>query len=391
LSVNLFMAASSPSPAVAEVSLHAGELRVRLGGDWLMESGELPSWRRLLDEHAPGARKARAARIDASALGEWDSSVLLLLSDARHWARAGGRKLNLADVPPALEHLLDQLPDAPEKRAHSQDEPPRSPAEQLRRFSTMVGSSAQRSSYHLDFLGQCAAGFARLAVRPGNFRWADSVGEMQRAGAMALPIVGLISFLVGVIMAYQGVLQLRTYGADMFVANLVALTVVREMGPMMTAIVLAGRTGAAFAAELGNMKLNEEIDALETLGARPIDFLVVPRMLALFLMLPLLALYANALGIFGGMVVTATAADIPPSAYWAQVQSAVSLTDVATGLIKSVAFGALIGYAGCLRGMQSERSAAGVGAATTSAVVTGILLIIVADAIFAVIFNALNW
>jgi phospholipid/cholesterol/gamma-HCH transport system permease protein len=208
---------------------------------------------------------------------------------------------------------------------------------------------------------------------------------------MALPIVSLISFLVGLIMAYQAAVQLRQFGADIYVADLVGLSVVREMGPMMAAIIIAGRTGAAFAATLANMKANEEIDALETLGISPVEFLVLPRLLALAVMMPLLALYANGLGILGGMTVASGVLEIPPAAYWIETQSIIDLSDVSTGLIKSLAFGVLIGLAGCWRGMQAERSAVGVGRAATSAVVTAVLLIIVGDSIFAVIFNYLGW
>jgi phospholipid/cholesterol/gamma-HCH transport system permease protein len=208
---------------------------------------------------------------------------------------------------------------------------------------------------------------------------------------MALPIVSLISFLVGLIMAYQAAVQLRQFGADIYVADLVGLSVVREMGPLMAAIILAGRTGAAFAATLANMKANDEVDALESLGISPVQFLVLPRLIALAVMMPLLALYSNGVGILGGMAVGAGVLEIPPSAYWVETQSIIDLSDVNSGLLKSVAFGVLIGLSGCLRGLQAERSAAGVGQAATSAVVTGILLIIVADALFAVVFNILGW
>jgi phospholipid/cholesterol/gamma-HCH transport system permease protein len=240
------------------------------------------------------------------------------------------------------------------------------------------------------FIGDCVLALARVARRPRQFRWADCAAEMQNCGAMALPIVSLISLLVGLIMAYQAAVQLRQFGADIYVADLVGLAVVREMGPMMAAVIMAGRTGAAFAATLGNMKAGEEIDALQTLGLRPVDFLVLPRLLALGMMMPLLALYANLLGILGGMAVAWRVLEIPPAAYWVETQSIVDLSDVASGLIKSVVFGLLIGLSGCLRGLQADRSAAGVGKATTSAVVTAILLIIVADAIFAVVFNLLG-
>jgi phospholipid/cholesterol/gamma-HCH transport system permease protein len=207
---------------------------------------------------------------------------------------------------------------------------------------------------------------------------------------MALPIVSLISFLVGVTLAYIGAIVLRQYGGDIYVADLVGLAMVREMGALMTGIVLAGRTGAAYAATLGNMKANEEIDALETLGIPAIDFLVLPRLLALFVMMPLLTLYANALGIVGGMAVASGVLSIPPTAYWVEMLTIVDVSDLMTGIIKGGTFGLIIGLSGCLRGMEADRSAAGVGRAATSAVVTAILLIIVANAFYAVAFDILG-
>jgi phospholipid/cholesterol/gamma-HCH transport system permease protein len=213
---------------------------------------------------------------------------------------------------------------------------------------------------------------------------------MQQCGPMAVPIVGLTSFLVGVTLAYTGAIVLRQFGGDIYIADLIGLATVREVGAVMTAVVLAGRTGAAFAATLGNMKTNEEIDALETLGIPSVQFLVLPRLLALAIMTPLLTLYANALGILGGMVVAYGLLEISPTAYWVEMLTMVDLSDVASGVIKATAFGIIIGVAGCLRGLQAERSAAGVGRAATSAVVTAILMMIVADAIFAVLFNVLG-
>jgi phospholipid/cholesterol/gamma-HCH transport system permease protein len=184
----------------------------------------------------------------------------------------------------------------------------------------------------------------------------------------------------------------RQYGGDIWIADMVGLAVVREMGPMMAAIVLAGRTGAAFAATLGNMKANEEIDALSTLGVSPIDFLVMPRIVALFCMMPFLALYADGMGILGGMAIAAAPPlNIPANLYWAEMQTIVDLSDINTGIIKAACFGLLIGLAGCWRGLQADRSAAGVGRAATAAVVTSILLIIVADSLFAVAFDILGW
>jgi phospholipid/cholesterol/gamma-HCH transport system permease protein len=216
------------------------------------------------------------------------------------------------------------------------------------------------------------------------------VEEMQNCGAMALPIVSLVSFLVGVTLAYTGAIVLRQYGGDIYVADLVGLSMVREMGAMMTGMVIAGRTGAAFAATLGNMKANEEIDALETLGIAAVDFLVLPRLLALAIMMPLLVLYSNALGIIGGMAVANGVLSIPPTAYWVEMLTIVDASDVSVGVIKAITFGLIIGLSGCLRGIEADRSAVGVGRAATSAVVTSILLIIVSDAIFAVAFDILG-
>jgi phospholipid/cholesterol/gamma-HCH transport system permease protein len=213
---------------------------------------------------------------------------------------------------------------------------------------------------------------------------------MQKCGVMALPIVSLISFLVGITLAYSGAIVLKRFGADIWVADLIGVAMTREMGAMMVGVVLAGRTGASFAAEIGSMKVNQEIDALKILGISPVRFLVLPRILALGLMMPLLALYANCLGILGGMAIAYFSLDIPPTAYWVEMLTMVDLPDVSVGVIKAVFFGLIVGLSGCLRGLQADNNAAGVGRAATSSVVTAILFIIIADAVFAVLFNAIG-
>ena len=357
-----------------------GRLDVVLAGVWQV-TGPRPSWTAVLGDHKPAS-----VRIDVNDVEKWDTSLLLFLFEAQEWCRASGSSFQSESFPEKIRALLSQFVSAHE---HSV------PSDRSESFLTSVGRTTletwERGRSASTFLGETVIGVIRLIPRPHKFRWRDCFNEMQQCGAMALPIVSLISFLVGLIMAYQAAVQLRQFGADIYVADLVGLSVVREMGPMMAAIILAGRTGAAFAATLGNMRANEEVDALETLGISPVQFLVLPRIIALVCMMPLLALYANCVGILGGMVVSASVLDIPPSAYWIETQSIVDLSDVNSGLLKSVAFGVLIGLAGCLRGLQSERSAAGVGRAATSAVVTAILLIIVADAVFAVVFNMLGW
>ena len=373
-------AASSPA-ARAVTSLEGDTLTVRVGGDWQITAAR-PAWNRLM----VGPPPARI-RLQADELGAWDSSLALFIREARAWCETNGSAFQLVDLPPGADRLAQLLAKKPAK-------PPAQPRG-LPDLFAFVGKTTFVIWTEIKdiawLVGECAFSAGRFFRGRAQFRWSDCLVEMQECGAMVLPIVGLISFLVGIIMAYQGALQLRQFGADVYVADLVGLSVVREMGPMMAAIVLAGRTGAAFAATLATMKANEEIDALETLGVAPVDFLVMPRLAALFVMMPLLAIYSNFLGIFGGMVISWSILDIPTSLYWAETKSIIDLSDLSTGLIKAATFGLIIGLSGCLRGLKSDRSAAGVGQAATSAVVTGILLIIVSDALYAIIFNALGW
>jgi phospholipid/cholesterol/gamma-HCH transport system permease protein len=373
-------AASQPA-ARAEPAREGDTLVVRLGGGWQMTAA-WPAWGKLV----AGSPPARV-RLQGDELGAWDSSLALFIRDARAWCEANGAALELVDLPAGADRLAQELAKKPVK-------PPVQP-HGLPDLFAFVGKATFKTWGEIKdiawLVGECSFSALRFVRGRAQFRWSDCLVEMQECGAMVLPIVGLISFLVGIIMAYQGAVQLRQFGADVYVADLVGLSVVREMGPMMAAIVLAGRTGAAFAATLATMKANEEIDALETLGVTPIDFLVMPRLTALFIMMPLLAVYSNFLGILGGMVISWSILDIPTSLYWAETKSIIDLSDLSTGLIKAATFGLIIGLSGCLRGLKSDRSAAGVGQAATSAVVTGILLIIVSDAVYAVIFNALGW
>lgn len=370
--------ASESAAARAAAHLEGDTLAVVLAGPWRAREPR-PTWAGCL-----GGRRPARVRLSLEGEGPWDSSLLLFLQDAQAWCRESGAACDASALPEGLRAQLAQLLASP---------PPSSrPARKS--FLAEVGLATREAAATLRgivvFVGDCVLGAAAAARRPGRFRWRDCLGEMQQCGAMALPIVSLISFLVGLTLAYQGALELRQFGADIYVADLVGLAVVREMGPMMTAVILAGRTGAAFAASLGNMRANDEIDALETLGVSPVEFLALPRILALAVMMPLLALYADAVGILGGMAVARGVLQIPPSAYWIELLTAVAMPDLNTGLVKAVAFGLLVGLSGCLAGLKADRSAAGVGRAATSAVVTAILLIIVADALFAVIFHILQ-
>ncbi len=351
-----------------------------LGGHWQI-TARRPSPVGILAGCAP-----HRVRVEMGAVAGWDSALVLFANETRAWCETHGAEFDAESLLPAVRRLLRQFDSTQDARV---------PRDRSPDFLSVVGLAATdvaaKAREIVQFVGECTLSAVYLVKHPHKFRWKDCLYEMQQCGAMALPIVGLIAFLVGLTLAYTGAVILRQFGADIWVADLVGLTMVREMGAVMTAIVLAGRTGAAYAATLGNMKANEEIDALETLGIRPVDFLVMPRILALALMMPLLALYANSLGILGGMAIALAILDIPPTAYWVETLTMIDLSDISTGLIKALTFGLIVGLAGCLRGLQADRSAAGVGLAATSAVVTAILLIIVADALYAVIFNILGW
>jgi phospholipid/cholesterol/gamma-HCH transport system permease protein len=368
----------SAKPRVTERS-DGDLLEVSLTGVWRITEPR-PDWSHFLRKRNPSRIRLRVDEVE-----RWDSSLLLFLFDAQQWCLGTGASCDTGALPPKVRALLDQL-----GASHATSVP----FDRSRNFFATVGqatldlSKKTRAISH--FVGECVIGAGRLVKKPHKFRWRDCLEEMQRCGAMALPIVSLISFLVGVTLAYTGALVLRQYGGDIYVADLIGMAVVREMGAVMTGVVLAGRTGAAFAATLGNMKANEEIDALETLGIPAVDFLVLPRLVALGVMMPLLTLYANALGILGGMAVGIGVLSIPAPAFWVEMGTIVSLSDVAVGVIKAISFGLIIGLAGCLRGLQAERSAAGVGHAATSAVVTAIMLIVVFDAVFAVLFNVVG-
>jgi phospholipid/cholesterol/gamma-HCH transport system permease protein len=222
-------------------------------------------------------------------------------------------------------------------------------------------------------------------------RWQDFADAARSCGAAALPIVTLISFLTGLTMAFVGSVQLEKFNAKIYVADLVSLAMVREMGALMVAIVMAGRTGAAFAAEIGNMKLNEEIESLRTFGISPIDFLVMPRTLALFLMTPLLTLYADVVGMLGGLTVGTQVMDFSVLHYFEQTQAALSsMWEVFSGLLKSLFFGLIIGLVGCYKGLNAGSNSASLGKAVTSAVVLSVTLIVVCDALFEILFSHLD-
>jgi phospholipid/cholesterol/gamma-HCH transport system permease protein len=360
-----------------------GAIVVRIAGPWLLRESR-PGAAELERELDPA--HVRRVTFDARDLEGWDSALLAFLVDALRVCKARGIAAERGGLPDGVRRLLALSETAPQA---AKRRPVGSPA-LLERLGLASIDFAVTAAEPVRFLGELATAGARALRLRARFQPADLLLQIQQCGVQALPIVTLIAFLVGLILAFMGAVQLLRFGATIYVADLVTLAMVREMGAVMTAVVLAGRTGAAFAAQLGTMRVTEEIDALRTLGIPPIEYLVLPRVLALVLMMPLLTLYADFWGIFGGAVVATGMLDLTLREFLNEAFASATLVDAALGVGKSVVFGALIGYAGCLRGMQSGQSASAVGDAATSAVVTSIVFIIVTDGLFAVLCNLLG-
>jgi phospholipid/cholesterol/gamma-HCH transport system permease protein len=365
------------------ISQAADIVSVTVAGDW-STTQRLPPLGPLQDR-LNAAPAVRQVRIGSADLGKWDSALLTFLAMVDALCRDRGIGVDtssLAQGPRKLIALANAIP----ARKQAERTPPS--------FLAQVGASTIAEGRSLlravTFLGESLIALANLLRGRARYRPTDLFLTIQECGAQALPIVSVISLLVGMIFAFVGAVQLKQFGADIYDANLVAVAMAREMGAVMTAIVLAGRTGAAFAAQIGAMQGNEEIDALVTLGISPVEFLVLPRMLSLILMTPLLCIYADFMGIFGGFIVGINTLNVTPTAYLLQTQAAVTLGEFGIGIVKASVFGALIAVTGCLRGIEAGRSAAAVGAAATSAVVSGILAVIVTDAISAVLLNILG-
>jgi phospholipid/cholesterol/gamma-HCH transport system permease protein len=360
-------------------------LLVHLKGNWRIEEG-LPSAAEVARqvESDPGIRRVK---IDTKNLTEWDSGLLTFLIRVKAQCSRNSAVLDEEGLPPGARRLLALASAVPEREGARKQEAREG-------FFTRVGKSAlathESAGEMLTFVGEATLAFLKFLGGKASFRRSDLTLLMQECGFQALPIVSLISLLVGMILGFLGAIQLRMFGAEIYVADLVGIGMVRMMSPIMTGIIMAGRTGAAFAAQLGTMQVNEEIDALETMGVSPMEFLVMPRMVALILMMPLLCVYADLMGILGGALVGVGMMNISVTEYAVRTQSALSPTHFWIGVFQAVVFGALVALSGCLRGMQCGRSASAVGDATTSAVVTGIVAIITATAIITFVCNVLG-
>jgi phospholipid/cholesterol/gamma-HCH transport system permease protein len=324
--------------------------------------------------------------LDASRIEYCDVSGVALLVQLRNRQRRAGGTFEIRDLRPEFQELLN---------AWGADDPTRLERQPKRRNNFVEGMGEtvvqiwKDTSLLISFVGELSSALMKTAFQPRRVRWKDTLLIAEAVGVNALPIVTLIGFLMGLIMAFQAAIPLGRFGAQVYVANLIGLSVLREMGPLMTAIVVAGRSGSAFAAELGTMKVREEIDALITMGLDPVRFLIVTRVIAAVVMTPLLTIFADFVGLIGGSVVLLSLG-FSLTTYYHQVQSAVSYGSLVGGLVKSFVFGILVAGIGCLRGLQTKTGATAVGESTTRAVVSGIILITVTDGIFSVLYYYLG-
>ncbi|GAB6057744.1 ABC transporter permease [Desulfonatronum parangueonense] len=340
-------------------------------------------WRKI--RKSLGKSRARTLDLDVSGLEYVDSSGLALFSELKDHLQSQGGELRLlglrSDLHSRLEHFREsaQAATAPRRRTGTLEKVGRGAEVFYQDIRELVG-----------YVGAFTAGFARAVRHPGSIRWRDFWLNCETVGANAVLIIALIGFLMGLIISFQSAMPLRMFGAEIYVARLLGLSMIRELGPLVTAIILAGRSGASFAAELGTMKINEELNALTTMGLDPIRLLVVPRMLAAMFMTPLLTMLFIVFSLIGGAVVMLSLG-YPLITYTTQVTMSVGMGDLFNGLFKAFVFSILVGWIGCVRGLQTGHGAWAVGAATTSAVVSGIILIAVADGIFAVVQYVFNY
>lgn len=328
------------------------------------------------------------AIVDGSALTEMDTAGAWLLHRVIRSLEQAGRTVSVQGLRPEFQSLL-QIIQAPAMETALRALPAIRPGmlEHVGRLAWGVGNHILAM---LSFIGACALTLARSLVQPRRMRWRPVLHNLQSSGFGALPIVGLLSFLMGVVIGYQGAGQLSRYGANIFIADLVGLSMLRELSPLLTAIIVAGRSGSAYAAQIGTMKVTEEVDALRTIGVAPIEQLVLPKVLALLIALPLLTVYADILGVFGGMVMAKAQLHVGYAEFLDRLGDAVSLSSYLIGVGKAPVFAAIIAIVGCFRGFQVTGSADSVGRETTVSVVQAIFLVIIADALFSIVFSKLD-
>lgn len=353
---------------------------IKISGDWLI-SAKRPLANDITSKILGSTNQIK---FDCSEIGKFDSALICFLLKIYDFCLSKKISIDRSTIPQDARALFNLATAVNIKSNESKNYQNKNIFHEV---GTHTISTIEKIKEQVAFVGEFTMAFLNLFRLRSRFMFADLMTAIQRSGPNALLIVSIISFLVGLILAFVGAIQLSKFGSTIYIADLVGLAMVREMGAIMVAIVMAGRTGAAFAAELGSMKVNEEIAAYRTFGISPMDFLVLPRMIALVLMFPLLTVFADLMGILGGFSIAWGMFDINYESYFAHTAKFLNLTQCFAGLGKSVIFGIIVAMIGCMKGMTCGDSAEDVGLATTSSVVTSITLIVIADAIFAVIFN----
>ena len=328
---------------------------------------------------------ADGTQIDAlDTAGAWVLQQLLLR------LRAEGATVTLQGLRPQHAQLMDVVAQHMAEQAGQPAPAAEPPLNALARIGHSALDAMQQGAALLAFVGETAAAFAISVAHPSRFRWRPILFNLRTAGFDALPIVGLLSFLMGIVVAYQAADQLRQFGANIFVADLVGLSMLREFAPLMTAIIIAGRSGSAYAAQIGTMAVTEEIDAMRTIGIAPMELLVLPKIIALMVALPLLTVFADMLGVLGGMIMAQAQLGVTHGEFLDRFVKAVSITDYLIGVGKAPVFAAIITIVGCFQGFRTKGGADSVGRQTTRSVVQSIFLVIVADALFSIAFSALD-
>jgi phospholipid/cholesterol/gamma-HCH transport system permease protein len=376
------------APATLIQTEEAGALVLSAGGEWLVgTAAELDRQLRTLR-----LLPQRPVTIDLAGMRRVDSAGALLLLRTERDLKARGNPVELRNLDPTFAPLFEQvraagfLPPVPHPRPDHH-----SLAGFLARIGVVTVGLFARVYRLLGFFGLVCATLVRLGRHPGRLRLTSMVAQMEQTGVNALPIVGLLAFLVGVVIAYQGADQLRRFGAEIYTIDLLAIGILRELGALMTAIIIAGRSGSAFTAQIGTMRVNEEIDAMCTLGLDPVEVLVAPRLFALLLTLPMLTLYADVMGVLGGGLMARGVLGITFPEFLTELRNAITARTLWVGVIKAPFFAAIIAMIGCYEGFQVSRSAESVGRLTTLSVVESIFLVIVTDAAFSILFSILKF
>lgn len=362
-------------------------LDIELLGDWILDSEYPDDFDDQLELQFKQNSDIKQVNVTMTQVTQWNSVLLTSILCLKKLCQQFQIQLNTTQLPVEMIRLIDLSSKVPKRDVD--DHIPKN-TRFLHNIGTNVISAVKELGEVIAFLSNAVIAFFTMIRGKAVYRSSDTWLVMQQTGAEALPIVSLLNFLVGAILGYIGAMQLEKFGAEIFIGDMVGVAMTREIAAIITAIIMAGRTGAAFAAQLGTMKVNEEIDALRSMGISPMEFLVLPRMIGMMLMMPLLAIYANFMGIFGGALVAYSMLNISLEQYLSVVIKSVGLNDVAAGIFMSVVFGAIVAVVGCQKGLSCGKSAEAVGASTTSAVVTSTVIIFVCAAILTVIYGALG-